>query len=339
MIRWQRLLLPLGWVYGGVMALRNLCFDWGLLPSKRFDVPVIAVGNLSVGGTGKTPMVEALIDQLSDKYRIGVVSRGYGRYTRGLVVAQPDSTATQLGDEPYQIYRKFPQIKLVVSEKRVLGIQHLLQQAQPPDLILLDDAYQHRWVKAYKYILLTSCNALYPDDAVLPAGRLREFRSGKKRAQAVVVTKCPPDLNEEAQQAIRQRLRVKVPVFFTSIGQADAWVCNGKPLANAEVQAQPNMVVAGIAHPQSFFDQVAQPHDLCLTFPDHHHFSDTELQQLQQHLESGYGYLLTTEKDQVRLQGHIPAQRLAYKPIQTQWLQGDAQWQQLLATWLKDFNK
>ncbi len=188
-------LYPVSWLYGAVVIIRNKLFDWGLFRSKSFDVPVICVGNLSVGGTGKTPHTEYLIKLLHDKYQVAVLSRGYKRRTQGYVLATPQSTARTIGDEPYQMYTKFPSVTLAVDENRCHGIEKLLALKKPAvDVVLLDDAFQHRYVKPGLSILLTDYHRLFCDDALLPAGRLREPVSGKNRAQIIIVTKCPQDI-------------------------------------------------------------------------------------------------------------------------------------------------
>ena len=189
-------LLPLSWLYRMGTDIRNKLFDWGWLQSKSFDLPVICIGNLSVGGTGKTPHTEYLIKLLQNEgFHPATLSRGYKRRTKGYLLASPKSTAQQIGDEPCQMKQKFPDIQVAVDENRCHGIEQLLKLQSPPvDVILLDDAFQHRHVKAGLNILLTDYHRLFCDDTLLPAGRLRESADGKSRAQIVIVTKCPEDI-------------------------------------------------------------------------------------------------------------------------------------------------
>src|SRR6187402_1934602 len=187
----RKILFPFAILYGFITSIRNFLFDKGILKAYSFDLPVIAVGNLSVGGTGKTPQIEYLIRLLSDKYKVATLSRGYKRQSEGFVLASPASDALQLGDEPFQFYKKFRNIQVAVDANRKNGIEQLLSDSNSPEIILLDDAFQHRKVKAGFYILLTSYGDLFCNDYMLPTGNLRESRSGAQRANIVIVTKCP----------------------------------------------------------------------------------------------------------------------------------------------------
>lgn len=195
-VRIHKWLLPLSWCYGLVVRLRNHFFEVGILKSRTFDTPVISVGNITVGGTGKTPHVEYLVRLLSDQMKVAVLSRGYKRKSRGFVLATKESTANDIGDEPCQIKRKFPHVYVAVDANRCEGIERLTTDKLTKDTeaIILDDAYQHRYVKAGVNILLIDYNRLIIHDKLLPAGRLREPKSGKNRADIVIVTKCPDGL-------------------------------------------------------------------------------------------------------------------------------------------------
>ena len=202
----RKILFPFSFLYGWITSLRNFLFDKGILKSYRFDLPVIAVGNLSVGGTGKTPQIEYLIRLLSDSYKIATLSRGYKRKSEGFVLANKTSNAEILGDEPFQFYQKFPTIQVAVDANRKNGIEQLLLEKQKPEIILLDDAFQHRKVTAGFYIMLTSYDDLFYKDFILPTGNLRESRSGANRADMIIVTKCPQDISEIAQEQIKQKI-------------------------------------------------------------------------------------------------------------------------------------
>ena len=203
----RKLLFPFAILYGFITSLRNYLFDKGILKSYSFEIPVIAVGNLNVGGTGKTPQIEYLIRLLSPKYKVATLSRGYKRKSADFVLADADSNAEILGDEPFQYYKKFPNIQVAVDADRRNGIEQLLNQKEKPEVILLDDAFQHRKVKAGFYILLTAYNDLFCDDFILPTGNLRESRKGAKRADLIIVTKCPQTITEPEQEAISGKLR------------------------------------------------------------------------------------------------------------------------------------
>ena len=300
------------------MRLRNKLFDWGFLHSKSFDVPVICVGNLTVGGTGKTPHTEYLIRLLQQEgLNVAVLSRGYKRKTKGYILADAGSNAPQIGDEPYQMKRKFPQARIAVDADRRRGISQLELLDNPPvDVALLDDAFQHRYVKAGINILLTDYNRLFTEDLLLPAGRLREPASGKNRAQIVIVTKCPPDIkpidfNITAKQVnlypyqklyfTQIRYGVPAPLFPEFIG-------NGE-VSNVLSGEEHVLLVTGIASPQPLVEEIklhARQVKL-LPFADHHNFSAKDLQLIEKEFARMQGrkrLILTTEKDAARLKGH-----------------------------------
>ena len=212
------LLFPIAVIYDIVTRVRNFLFDVELLKSKPYDIPVIAVGNLSVGGTGKTPQIEYLIELLKNDYKIAVLSRGYKRKTKGFIILNDYHTAKDVGDEPLQFFKKFPQITVAVDADRVNGINKILE-IDKPDVVLLDDAYQHRKVKAGFYILLTKYSELFIDDFLLPTGNLRESSIGVKRTDCIIVTKCPMNMSMADKQKIKSKVNKisNQPVFFTSI--------------------------------------------------------------------------------------------------------------------------
>lgn len=321
MILLRKILFPLAFLYWLITFIRNWLYDKGIFKSHSFTIPIIAVGNLSVGGTGKTPQIEYLIRLLSDKYKVAVLSRGYKRASEGFVLADENATASSIGDEPFQFYSKFPTIHVAVDANRKNGIENLLQLPNKPDVILLDDAFQHRKVKAGFYILLTAYDDLFCDDFILPFGNLREPSSGKKRADMIIVTKCPNDLSELAQQKIREKMKVKQPVFFTTIQYDDYVFGNDSQLLVSQIQSESKVLVAGIAKPKLFFDFLKNDNDETLVFPDHHHFSKQDCEQI---LAKANGRkIITTEKDFVRLNGLLPKEQLFYLPIKSTFLNTD----------------
>ncbi|URM37267.1 tetraacyldisaccharide 4'-kinase [Flavobacterium anhuiense] len=316
----RKLLFPFAILYGFITSIRNFLFDKGILKSTSFDLPVIAVGNLSVGGTGKTPQIEYLIRLLSDKYKIATLSRGYKRKSEGFVLADENSNAEILGDEPFQFHQKFPNVMVAVDANRTNGIQQLLSKDEKPEIILLDDAYQHRKVKAGFYILLTSYGDLYADDFMLPTGNLRESRRGAARANIVVVTKCPKILTEEEQAKIRLKLKLNAAqqVFFTFIDYDMVIFGKNEKIAVNEIKSESKLLLAGIAKPKPFFDYLKNESDECLTFPDHHHFSDADLDSI---LRKANGRkIITTEKDYVRLKDSELIDQLYYLPIKSSFI-------------------
>ena len=311
------LLFPFAVLYGFITSIRNFLFDKGILKPTSFDIPVIAVGNLSVGGTGKTPQIEYLIRFLSDKYKIATLSRGYKRKSEGFVLADSTSNAEILGDEPFQFYQKFPNVQVAVDANRTNGITQLLSQKIKPQIILLDDAYQHRKVKAGFYILLTSYDDLYADDFMLPTGNLRESRSGASRAKIVIVTKCPKKLSDEKQSEIWKKLKLSSSqqLYFTFIDYDDAIYGKDEKIAVNEIRNESKLLLAGIAKPTLFFDYLKNENDECLTFPDHHHFSEKDLEMI--HNKSQNKKIITTEKDYVRLKDSKLISQLYYLPIKS----------------------
>ncbi|WP_353088072.1 tetraacyldisaccharide 4'-kinase [Flavobacterium sp.] len=337
MIIFRILLFPLALLYGGITALRNKAYDWGILRSYTFPVPIIAVGNLSVGGTGKTPQIEQLIRLLQPYYRIATLSRGYRRKSKGYWVAN-DLTDTFskeaiLGDEPYQIHRKFPEVTVAVDADRVRGITQLLARKPQPELILLDDAFQHRRVKAGLYILLTAYDDLYCNDWMLPSGTLREFTSGVQRAHMIIVTKCPPNLSELAQQKIRQRLSASVPVFFSTIVYEDGVYDGQNRRAWSSVNKADCVFVTGIAKPKPFLEFVGATESQTLQFPDHHSFTPQDIERMNR--EFSGKIVITTEKDFVRLHGKGLQLPLYYLPMQSQLLHHENQWKQLIQDYVE----
>lgn len=313
----RKLLFPLAVLYGSITSIRNLLFDVGILKSYSFDIPVIAVGNLSVGGTGKTPQIEYLIRLLSDKYKIATLSRGYKRKSKGFILADSLSNATILGDEPFQFYKKFPNIQVAVDTDRKNGITQLLLQHKKPDIILLDDAFQHRKVKAGFYILLTAYSDLFCDDFILPTGNLRESRSGKSRANIIVVTKCPATISKAEQEQIKLRIGKDFEIFFSFIAYDESIYSKNGSITISEIK-QPKLLLAGIAKPDSFFAYLQSENDEKLVYPDHHDFSEKDIEEIKS--KSKNRIIITTEKDYVRLQDKLVMDSLYYLPIKSSFI-------------------
>lgn len=313
----RKILFPFAVLYGLITTIRNFLFDKGILKSTSFDIPIIAVGNLSVGGTGKSPQIEYLIRLLSDHYKVATLSRGYKRKSEGFVLASENSNAEILGDEPFQFYQKFPHVQVAVDANRRNGITQLLSQNEKPEVILLDDAYQHRKVKAGFYILLSSYGDLYSDDFMLPTGNLRESRSGANRANIVIVTKCPKDLSDKEQEQIRLKLKLTCSqqIYFSFIDYDDCIYSKEEKIAVNEIKNESKLLLAGIAKPTPFFGYLKNDTDECLTFPDHHNFSDSDLESIQNKAQNRK--IITTEKDYVRLKDSKLVSQLYYLPIKS----------------------
>lgn len=303
-------LLPLSWIYGGMVRFRNWLFDIGLKKSQSFSIPIISVGNITVGGSGKTPHVEYLIRLLHDKVKIAVLSRGYKRKTSGYVLADKDTTMSEIGDEPFQMHSKFDDIYVAVDAKRVRGIEKL-QNEEPTkdvDVVLLDDAFQHRYVKPGINILLVDYHRLIIYDKMLPAGRLREPLSGKSRADIVIITKCPKDLKPMEFRVLTKAMDLYPfqKLYFTCINyDTPKGVFEDQQIAKEELKNYHALLVTGIASPKQM------EHDLkpmvksmqSLSFGDHHRFKNKDITRINEAFEQmpEPRLIITTEKDAVRL--------------------------------------
>ncbi|MGB7394393.1 MAG: tetraacyldisaccharide 4'-kinase [Pricia sp.] len=297
----RKILYPLSLIYALVVSIRNWLYDTGFFTSFSFNTPTICIGNLSVGGTGKTPMAEFLIRLLKDDYKIALLSRGYRRSSSGFMMANSESTVAELGDEPFQIHTKFPKITVAVDADRRIGIQ-MLEDKVSPEIIVLDDAFQHRKVNYGFSILLTAYSNLYVDDFYLPTGNLRDSRREARRADIIVVTKCPTHLSEQELIEITRKLNPEPhqEVLFSSLEYDQNLKGAGGTLGSL---ANRNItLVTGIANPEPLVAYLREAGLVFehLRFKDHHNFSDTELARLRTK-----EVLLTTEKDYMRLQDKV----------------------------------
>ena len=306
-------LTPFSWLYGLGVGFRNQLFEIGILKGKSYDIPVISVGNITVGGSGKTPHVEQLVRLLHDKVKVAVLSRGYKRKSRGYKLADKQSTARDIGDEPYQMMKKFPDIHVAVDRKRCHGIERLIsdEKTKDTDVILLDDAYQHRYVKPGINILLVDYHRLIIYDKLLPAGRLREPQSGKSRADIVIITKCPRDLKPMEFRVLTKALNLYPyqKLFFTTLDY-----CPLKPLFCGDdipLEQIPKdmnvLLLTGIASPkQMILDLKPLVSDIQpMSFADHHQFSKRDIWKLNERFAAmpEPKMIITTEKDNARLFG------------------------------------
>lgn len=331
----RKLLFPFALIYGIISWIRNVLFDYGILKSHSFDFPVIAVGNLSVGGTGKTPQIEYIIRLLSDKYKVATLSRGYKRTSKGYVLANSNTTAETIGDEPFQFYSKFKNIQVAVDSNRKNGIENLLSQTNKPEIILLDDAFQHRKVEAGFYILLTTYNDLYTNDFILPIGNLREHRSGAKRADIVIVTKCPKNLSITEQKNIEKKLMLAShqDLYFSYIDYDDYIYSDKRKLKVTEIKDKEKLLIAGIAKPTPFFEYLKLPNDTNMTFPDHHNFTENDVAEIKK--KSKEKFIITTEKDYVRLKNKLDNETLFYLPIKSKFISGEDNFEHSIFKFIK----
>ncbi|MGS2761917.1 tetraacyldisaccharide 4'-kinase [Sinomicrobium sp. M5D2P9] len=316
----RKILWPFSLLYGLIVWVRNLFYDRGIFRSVSFDIPVICVGNLSVGGTGKTPMVEYLVRLLKSDINVATLSRGYKRKSKGFILAGPETGVEDLGDEPCQYHKKFSDVAVAVDADRVNGIRNLLAIQPPPDTIILDDAFQHRRVRAGLNIMLTAWNALYVKDMFLPAGNLRDSRKEARRADIIVVTKCPEGLSTDQKNGILKLLAPEKyqEVFFTTIAYQEHIASPEQTVLLSDWGKQRFTLVTGIANALplvTFLKSKGLDFEHC-DFPDHHDFTENELKELKKKKN-----ILTTEKDFMRLKDKIEG--IFYIEIQPVFLFGE----------------
>ncbi len=314
---YRKWLLPLSYLYGLGVRIRNTLYNWNILKSKSYSIPIICVGNLTVGGTGKTPHIEYLIRLLQRQgLNIAILSRGYKRATNGYILATTNSTSREIGDEPCQMKRKFPDITVAVDENRCHGIENLLKLDSPRiDIILLDDAYQHRRVKAGLNILLTDFNNLFTDDYLLPAGNLREPVKEKERAQMVIVTKSNSEMKPIEFNILSKKLNLYPyqGLFFSTIEYDILFPLYPESVVEQDIQIIEKdtnvLLVTGIASPLPMVEKVKSlsDHVQHLPFPDHYSYKRKDMQLIEQAFNRMQGpkkIILTTEKDAYRLIGN-----------------------------------
>lgn len=311
LIRINEWLLPLSWIYGFGVGMRNTLFDMGVLPSQSYDIPIINLGNITVGGTGKTPHAEYLVRLLSKQYKVAVLSRGYKRKSKGYMLASTDTPMEQIGDEPWQMKQKFPDIYVAVDSNRRHGIERLCNDEETRDVevILLDDAYQHRYVKPGVNILLVDYHRMITDDKLLPAGRLRESQEGKNRANIVIVTKCPRDIKPMGFRVVQKALDLKPyqKLYFSTLkyGKLTPLFGQGETLPLERLEKEHVLLLTSIASPEQMqLDLQQYTHNIHpLAYPDHHYFTAADVEEINlsfQTMEEPK-LVVTTEKDATRL--------------------------------------
>lgn len=331
-------LLPFTWLYGIVVFIRNKCFKLGIFKQEKYDVPVICVGNITVGGTGKTPHTEYLINLLKKEYRVAVLSRGYKRKTKCFVLATESSTSREIGDEPLQMKLKYPDIIVAVDANRRNGIKRLLSlpKENRPQVILLDDAYQHRYVIPSFSILLTNYNRPMYSDRLLPAGRLREPMYYTEQANIIITTKCPVDIKPIKQRIIHHELKPYAfqSLFFTTFkyGKLSSVFSPNESIEIIQIKKQKVLLVLGIANPKDVIKQIRTytKHISSLSYSDHHQFKKSDIKQIEAKFrEEDQPIVITTEKDAVRLRElnltDELKDKLYYLPIEVSFIGDDAQ--------------
>ncbi len=301
-------LYPIALLYGMINFLRNKCYDWGILRKTSFNFPVISVGNLSMGGSGKTPHVEYLVRLLKNNFKLATLSRGYGRNTRGFLIASAKSHSKEIGDEPVQFKQKFPDLLVAVDEKRVHGIRQLKNKHPEIEVVVLDDAFQHRALKPGLNILLTDFHNLYPEDYPFPTGQLREFRNGSKRADIIIVTKTPSILSPITVRRIQGLIKPKPyqKLYFSYIKYGLITLMPGSKAPEVPDKYNTVLMFAGIAniYPLEEHVRLLTNHLEILQFGDHHDYTLKDLEKIREKFETIYTrnkIIITTEKDAMRL--------------------------------------
>lgn len=328
------LLYPLSLIYGLVVAVRNQLYDFKIFKSVEFEIPVISIGNITVGGTGKTPHTEYLIKLLKQNYRVSTLSRGYKRKSQGFRMVDTVSTVEEVGDEPLQLKRKYPSVSVAVCENRAVGVQNLLGIKPSPDVILLDDAFQHRRITPGLNILLIDYNKPIRDDHLLPYGRLRESKLQAKRANIIIITKCPNEITPITRRIMAKDVHLYPyqDLYFTTMvyGQLCPVYSDAKPMdLFNDPRHMAILAVTGIASPEyaiQHLKKITSEVD-SLIFPDHHNYDESDIQKIIKKfslLNNPRKIIVTTEKDTVRLRqlnlsGEIKSV-LYYLPIQVKFL-------------------
>lgn len=341
MNKFRKILYPFALLYGEIVALRNKAFDKGILTATKFSIPTIVVGNLNVGGTGKSPQIEYLIRLLQKDYKIAVLSRGYKRKSVGFQLADKNSTAELIGDEPMQFFKKFDDIIVAVDSDRVNGINKLKKINNSPEVILLDDAFQHRKVDAGFNILLTAYHNLYADDMMLPAGDLREKSIGANRAQIIIVSKCPEVLSETEQFKIAQKLKPNLDqtVFFSKIAYHDTVFNKKNQIPVSELNNYEVLLVTGIANakPLTDFLEDRKIQFRHLKYADHYNFTTTDKESIKVEFDkiiSDKKIILTTEKDYVRSFSNFN-NYIYYLSIQTEFIDNEVDFNKLILNYVQ----
>jgi len=301
------LLFPLSFVYGSITAIRNLLFDYGIFKSKTYNIPIICIGNLSVGGTGKTPHTQYLINLLQNNYKVAVLSRGYGRKTSNLQIVESTSNPSEVGDEPLQLKQNNPDCLVLVEKNRNKGVKHILKEFPETEVILLDDGYQHRWLKAGFNILITPYSSPYYKDSLMPVGNLRESKKGAERASAIVFSKTPENINPTLKKGMLERLHLFAhqKAYFSCINYC-TWRCISTNEEFTSDEKYSITLVSGITNPKPLVDylQNAGHKVKHLKFADHHNYTPNDIANILSKYNkdsSAKKLILTTEKDATKL--------------------------------------
>jgi tetraacyldisaccharide 4'-kinase len=356
MQRWRRFLLPFSLLYGLIVAIRNYLFDSGRFKSNSYSIPIIGIGNLTTGGTGKTPHIEYLIRLLSSEFRCATISRGYGRKSKGFIFAELPTNTSLIGDEPMQYLTKFKDVTICVSENRIEAISQLQKMENLPQIILMDDSYQHRWVQPGINILLIEYDSIFAKDYLLPAGNLREPRSSIKRADVIIISKSPAILAPVERKKVIEHLSKysSKPVFFTGVKYGEMERVYGPKNVlqmGLEYYREKNftiLLIAGIANPSILIEYLRRYTDKLemIIYPDHHEFSKKDLINIQQtfdNIANPNKIIVTTEKDSMRFRNpeiDISMQKLPifFMPIEVNFLLEEDSFKNLIKNYVRKNN-
>jgi tetraacyldisaccharide 4'-kinase len=341
------LLLPFAALYGCIVNLRNRLYNKGVFKTFKFDIPIINVGNLSTGGTGKSPMVEYLVALLRPNFKTAILSRGYKRKTKGYYLANPQTTVLEIGDEPMQFYQRFPDVAVAVGEERILAVPNLLYDKPETAVIILDDAFQHRAITAGLNLLLTDFNNLYTNDFFLPTGNLRDSVYSAERAEVIIVTKCPETLSPNQAAIVKNELKLQPnqSLFFISLKYEVPYHWDSK-LSVTLTNGTNILLVTGIANPTPLKDYIKSKSANCeeICFSDHHQFTQADINSIKKRFSKIEGYnklILTTAKDVVRLtqfSAQLEGLPIVVQPIGVSFLfEGKKEFNNLIINFISNF--
>jgi tetraacyldisaccharide 4'-kinase len=342
MVWWQALLFPFAIIYDMITRLRNHLYDIGRIPSFEFETNIVSVGNLAMGGTGKTPMVHFLLNHfINNNLKVATLSRGYGRKSKGVRLANDEDDYLTMGDEPMSFYEKFQNnVAVAVGEQRILAIPEIIFHQPDNHVIVMDDAFQHRSVKPNYSILMTTYHQPFYEDYVVPSGRLRESRSNAKRANAVIVSNCPAGITPAQKRDYRMQIERYAPdaeVFFTAVNYQDPVFFFGDDVKDKV------LVLAGIANPERFFEYVSAKYNVLRTvrFRDHHRYTEHEVNGIHKFLKDENAMLICTEKDAVKLRSKpiLEDTVCAYVPISVDFLENKEGFIEDLHTHLRVYSR
>ena len=313
----RRLLFPIAILYGLILSIRNGLFNIKIFKSQHTTIPSIGIGNLSIGGTGKSIVVDYLITKLQMNYIISVISRGYGRKSSGFIMANSSSTALEIGDEPFQFLKKYPKIRVAVGEDRVKAAKKFLKIDSKINLLIFDDVMQYRWIIPNHLVLTTTYKSPFYDDFPFPYGSLREFAKGKQRSETILVTKCPSGISKKDRLDFENKCKLSSSqkIFFTKINYSKSIINHKEKVGFDKLKNEKIILVTGVANPKPLVEFLNSKNIIFnhLKYRDHYNFNKTSIKKIKN--EAASSLILTTEKDYGRLSSFLKSDKLFYIPI------------------------